>query len=160
MYNISTYLKEGKSKEIEFAELFDLYELSNKLQDIYEHWDVNISGKKIDVKGLKKTNRANKDVDENIHWIEIKGITGKLGWLYGDADYFAFETIDYWVLVDKLKLQDYIKTKTIKEYTSYPTINKLYSRKDRSDVLTLVKTLDLCYISEVIINKNKNHGKT
>ena len=153
MYDLNSYLEEGKNKEIKFAELFNLYDLSNKLQDLYEHWDVKINGKKFDIKGLKKTKRSDSDTNENIHWIEIKGITGKLGWLYGDADYFAFETLDYWIIVDKTKLQDYIKTNTIKEYTEYPTINKLYQRKNRLDILTIIKTLDLCYISDSILKK-------
>ena len=153
MYDLNSYLEEGKNKEIKFAELFNLYDLSNKLQDLYEHWDVKINGKKFDIKGLKKTKRSDSDTNENIHWIEIKGITGKLGWLYGDADYFAFETLDYWIIVDKTKLQDYIKTNTIKEYTEHPTINKLYQRKNRLDILTIIKTLDLCYISDSILKK-------
>ena len=33
---------------------------------------------------------AKKD-DENIHFVEFKNVLGKKGWLYGDADGFAFE---------------------------------------------------------------------
>ena len=151
---IEQFLKDGKEKEILFGSLFSNYSLSEKRQDLIEHWDVKVGDVKIDVKGLKRVNRYDESVNENIHWIEIKGVTGHLGWLYGQADYFAFETIKYWVVVKKEALQDYIKTNTIKEYIERPTINKLYRRKGREDVITLVSTLDLFYISDSIIKKN------
>ena len=147
------YLQEGRAKEIEFAELFDEYTLSNEIQNVIGHWDLKLGKFKIDVKALKKINRKDDNKNENIHWIEIKGITGELGWLYGQADFFAFETIDYWIVVEKNRLQNFIKDKTIKEFVEVPTLYKLYNRKDRQDVLTLVKTIDLCYLSKKIINK-------
>ena len=151
--DLELYLKEGREKETLFADLFGGYTLSNKSQDIIEHWDVKIGNVKIDIKGLKKVKRSDDSVNENIHWIEIKGITGHLGWLYGNADYFAFETVKYWVIVKKETLQEYIKEHTIKEWVKYPTINKLYNRNERKDVITLVSTLDLFYISDSIIMK-------
>lgn len=152
-FNIDEYLKDGKEKEILFADLFCNYTLSDKRQDIIEHWDVKVGNVKIDVKGLKKVKRSDDSVNENIHWIEIKGITGHLGWLYGNADYFAFETIKYWIIVKKETLQEYIKEHTIKEWTERPTTNKLYTRNGRQDVITLVSTLDLFYISNGIVKK-------
>lgn len=157
MLNIDSFLKEGKEKETLFAKLFGTYALSNKTQDMIEHWDVKIGNVKIDVKGLKKVSRSDDSVNENIHWIEIKGITGHLGWLYGNADYFAFETVKYWVIVKKETLQDYIKTNTLKEWVERPTINKLYTRKGRQDIITLVSTLDLFYISDSVIKKNTDY---
>ena len=54
---------------------------------------------KVDVKALKRTNRNDNDVDENIHWVEIRNVRGKKGWLYGDSGLIAFETKDYFVFV-------------------------------------------------------------
>lgn len=153
-YDITEFLKEGKEKEVMFANLFSSYSLSDKTTDIIKHYDVTIGSIRIDVKGLKKVNRWDNDVNENIHWIEIKGITGHLGWLYGEADYFAFETFDYWVLVSKLRLQELIKTRTIKEWVKEKELYKLYQRPNKKDVITLVKTIDLCAISEAVINKD------
>ncbi len=152
-YDITDFLKEGKEKEVMFANLFSSYSLSDKNTDIIEHYDITIGNIKIDVKGLKKVNRWDNDVNENIHWVEIKGITGHLGWLYGKADYFAFETFDYWILVSKIKLQELIKTRTIKEWVKEKELYKLYQRPNKQDVITLVKTIDLCSIAESIINK-------
>lgn len=153
-YDITDYLNEGKSKELLFANLFSSYTLSDKNTDIIKHYDVTIGNIRIDVKGLKKVNRWDNDVNENIHWIEIKGITGNLGWLYGEADYFAFETFDYWVLVSKERLQEFVKTRTIKEWVKEKELYKLYQRPNREDVITLVKTIDLCSISDAIVIKN------
>lgn len=159
-YDISNFLIEGKSKELSFAELFNNYSLSNKSQDIIEHWDVSFGKIKIDVKGLKKINRYDISTNENFHWIEIKGITGHLGWLYGEADYFAFETNKYWIIVCKHELQNFIKINTIKEYRNKEPYY-LYTREGRKDIMTLITSLDLCSISSAIINKNtNNNGKT
>lgn len=147
------FLAMGKEKEKEFCELFANAIKSTYEQDINEHWDVEITSK-IDVKGLKKIRRSDKDVNENIHWLEIKGVTGHLGSVYSEhVEYFAFETIKYWVIVDKLKLQKLISENVIKEYVDEPKFYHLYKREDRLDVLTLVPTLDLVYISEKIIKK-------
>jgi hypothetical protein len=152
-YDITDFLKEGKEKEVMFANLFSSYSLSDKNTDIIEHYDITIGNTRIDVKGLKKINRWDNDVNENIHWVEIKGITGHLGWLYGKADYFAFETFDYWILVSKIKLQELIKIRTKKEWVKEKELYKLYQRPNKQDVITLVKTIDLCSIAESIINK-------
>lgn len=147
------FLAIGKEKEKEFCELFANAIKSTNEQDINEHWDVEITSK-IDVKGLKKIRRSDKDVNENIHWLEIKGVTGHLGSVYSEhVEYFAFETIKYWVIVDKLKLQNLISENVIKEYADEPKFYHLYKRYGRLDVLTLVPTLDLIYISEKIIKK-------
>lgn len=147
------FLAMGKEKENEFCKLFANAINSTEEQDINEHWDVEITSK-IDVKGLKKISRLDDDVNENTHWLEIKGITGHLGSVYAEhVEYFAFETKKYWIVVDKLKLQKLISENVIKEYVDIPKIYHLYRRKDRLDVLTLIPTLDLMYISEKIFKK-------
>jgi len=152
-FNKQKFLSMGKEKEKEFCELFTNAIKSTEEQDINEHWDVEIITK-IDVKGLKKINRSDLDANENIHWLEIKGITGHLGSVYSEhVEYFAFETKKYWIIVDKLELQKLISENVIKEFKEVPTVYYLYQRKGRLDVLTLVPTLDLMFISEKIIKK-------
>ena len=153
---INKFLNKGKDVEKEFSKLFRNVDFAPKQQDIYEHFDLTVSYK-IAVKGMKKIRRSDEDVNEFIHWIEIKGISGHVGSLYGEADYFAFESKKYWIIVEKFKLQDFIKNNVIKEYTDVPTLYKLYRRKDRKDVLTLVETIDLIYLSEAMLLKNENN---
>lgn len=141
---------EGKRKEDEFAKFFNKVTKSSREQDIKEHWDFNV---KFDVKMLKKINR-NGVPDENIHWIEIKNVRGDRGWLFGEADYFAFETEDYWAVIEKEDLQKIIKKKcTDKKIYDKKYLYKFYSRKGRNDIITMIKTLDLMAKATVIWEK-------
>jgi len=150
---IKKFLKNGKAVEQEFAKLFRDTEPSTQEQDINEHWDILIKYK-IDVKGLKKVRRNDSEVNENIHWVEALNVNGKLGWLYSDlTDFFAFELKNYWIIVEKQKLQDFIALKVEKTYVQYPTLYKLYRREGRMDAITLVESFDLVYISECLIPK-------
>jgi hypothetical protein len=143
----------GKLGEDEFAKLFTNVTSSTKEQDMYEHWDLKLTTK-IDVKTIKKENRYDTVYNENFHWVEIKNVNGKLSWLYGEADYFAFETNDYWIVVDKLKLQEFIKTKMVgKLVGKSKDPYELYQRDNRKDVIVKVKTIDLIYIATKLIKK-------
>ena len=144
----------GKLKEDEFATMFSDTTPSTTIEDIYEHWDLKVNTK-IDVKSLKKQSREDVTHNENFHWVEIKNVNGKLSWLYGEADFFAFETEDYWLIVEKKTLQDFIKEKcTGEEIGSSKDPYKLYQRKGRKDVIVKVKTIDLIYISTKLLKKN------
>lgn len=153
-FNYSKFLIEGKKLEDKFSEYFKNVEPASSEQDMKEHWDIKVFAN-IDVKGIKRIDR-NSDFDENFHWVEIKNVLGHNGWVYAEnVDYFAFETFDYFILVEKEKLQELIKEKVKKEYVKTPreALYKLYRRKDRKDLISLVKTIDLIYICDKIIKK-------
>jgi hypothetical protein len=144
----------GKLKEEEFSSMFQDATPSTSDEDIYEHWDLKINAK-IDVKSLKKQSREDVTYNENFHWVELKNVNGKLSWLYGKADFFAFELEDYWVIVEKITLQDFIKEKCVdKEVGSCKDSYKLYQRNGRKDIIVKVKTIDLIYISSKMLKKN------
>jgi len=159
---IQEFLKKGKVKEADLIQLLEKngakVDEATPSQDMREHWDIKIvSELKIDVKGLKKSQRSDQEPNENIHWIEIKNVQGKVGWAYAtEVDYFAFETIDYWVIVKKESLQQLVSDKCASKETAdsaRDAMYKLYSRKGRSDLMTQVKTLDLCCYADTIIKK-------
>ena len=131
----------GKRAEKEYAKLYKNVRWPTEEEDYSEHWDVEINGIKIDVKAIKKD-------DENIHFVEFKNVLGKKGWLYGDADGFAFETKDYWIEVKKEDLQDFIHKKCIDKKVGW-SVYELGSRPGAKDLITKVKTIDLCYIGKV-----------
>ena len=131
----------GKEAEKNYAKLYTNVEWPTEMQDIKEHWDVKVEGYKIDVKAIKKD-------DENIHFVEFKNVQGKKGWLYGDADGFAFETKDYWVEVKKEKLQDWIHEKCVDKVMGW-SVYELSSRPGAKDLFTKVPTIDLCYIGKI-----------
>ena len=136
----------GKRAEKEFAGMY-LSDPKNVVinptekQDCEEHWDLMINDCKVDVKAIKKNN-------ENIHFIEFKNVQGKRGWLYGIADYFAFETNDYWIIVKGSKLKKWIHEKC-KDKIYGMGVYELGSRPGARDLITKVKTIDLCYIGKI-----------
>jgi hypothetical protein len=123
-------------------------------EDMNEHWDFSVE-LKFDVKGLKKVKRSDSEPNEEIHWVELVNVNKKKGFLYGEATHFAFETNDYWIIVEKTKLQNFIADKCKdKIKCATPTLYQLYTREGRKDVITLVKTIDLIYISDLIVKKD------
>jgi len=148
--------KKFQAVERKFAGALDMFNkvsFASRDEDIFDHWDVKIDIK-IDVKAMKKINREDSEPNENIHYVEIKNVHGDKGWLYGEADYFAFEMKDYYVMVSKIKLQAMIADKCKdKIKCARPTLYQLYSREGRSDMMTLVKTVDLIFISDKMIEK-------
>jgi hypothetical protein len=154
---------EGKITESRFARLFATAVSSSKEEDIKQHWDVEVSYrsslKKVDVKGLKRQNRYDPFPNENFHWVELENVLGgkHSGWVYGQADYIAFETNDYWFMVERLVLVNFIEEKVIGktiEKTKDPYT--LYQRAGRKDVVVKVKTIDLIRICDDILNKPEN----
>jgi hypothetical protein len=147
-------------------------------QDMFEHWDIKCVGNKqtnenyttlykkyysigfsVDVKSLKKINRNDDLYDENIHWVELTNVRGNTGWLRGQADCFAFETKEYWVVVDKLSLQHYIAFtcdplhQVCELKTSSPKLYKLYHRYKQDDEIIMIPTQKLKNMALCIFEK-------
>ena len=155
---ISEYITKFKKSEEDFIGAINKIgkaSLSSEQENMSEKWDVKLEIK-FDVKALKKVKREDDVSDENIHWVELKANNGSQGWLYSEEEVIlAFETNDYWILVSKLKLQKLISEKcSKKEHCKKPELYKLYNRAERKDVITLVKTIDLIFISDKMIPKN------
>lgn len=93
----------------------------------------------VDVKGLKKS------IDDGEVWIEFKNVRGDNGWLYGDADFIAFQLQDSFLLVNRLSLIDIVESKV--NFNVYAdkqnALYKLYTRGHRDDQLTKIKVDDL-----------------
>lgn len=154
-------LNSGKKTEKKFASLFKNPIFASKEEDINEHWDVKIDGVKYDVKGIKHIKRQDIFPNQNYHIIEIKNVNGDLGWLYGKADYFVFETFKYWIIISKDKLQNFIKETIKKEYVTSAdkSLYCLYKRTNRKDVITMVSSIDLAFLSDKMIPKEMEHFK-
>lgn len=152
MYEKNVELFKGVERKFaKSIETLGKVNFSTKEQDIHEHWDVSIT-MQIDVKAIKKNN-------ENIHYVELKNVLGNPGWLYGEAHYFVFETEDYWIMVDKIRLQHFIKEKcAAKEWSQIPSFYKLTQRRERQDIITLVKTMDLIFICDKMIKKDEDNA--
>ena len=144
----------GTEKEVEFHKVLKDPIKATKNEDMHEHWDVSDRGIKYDVKGMKKFRRKDLAVTDRFHYIEIKNVRGENGWLYGKADYIAFETRSYWVIICRPMLAKLIDPSKM-SYSATPQIGKLYSRTGRADLMTLMTTVDLIAISDKMIKKPK-----
>ena len=169
------FVTEGRMIEVLFAQVISMYgevTPADEKQDRYEHWDVKLvpdhpdcplvriyNDKKFvtfDVKSLKRVKRnETEEVDETKHYIEFKNIYGNRGWLYGMADYIVFEKFDSWVIVDRLKLIDFINIYLVnpKYCFKQPMLYAIYTRENRQDEIMLVETEKLEEISTLILKK-------
>lgn len=129
-------------------------------EDRYQHIDFwwnsprkGILG--IDVKGMKKNKRTDKEFDDSIHWVEIKNVGGKPGWLYGEANYIAFVTKKQIIFAKLKKLQSFIEEKIKDKVTTTVNPNECYipyQRYGRKDLIVKCMTNDLLEISDFTID--------
>ena len=100
----------------------------------------------VDIKARKKTRRSNNNAQDDWIWIEFQNVRGNTGWLYGEADYIAFETQDNFVIVKKDSLIKYVEGavdmgKSVKY--SGEAKYKTYRRAGRNDLLTMVELSEI-----------------
>lgn len=138
----------GKEAEEKFYSI-----MSEKTQDIRRateeenikgQFDIICKGIKYDVKGEKRYNRNDKQVDSSMVWIEIRNVHGERGWIKGDSDKIAFLKGNVFHIVDRKKLfilvQDKVRDLTIYNIKQYC---KLYRRTGRKDVVTYLSFGDI-----------------
>ena len=135
---------------------------STKDEDINRHidfwWDSPKKGRiGIDVKGIKKNSRSDKKPDDTIQWLELQGVTGYPGWLYGKAEYIAFRTFTKIIFVKREKLLSFALEKVKDKETVYDTPKECYvpyKRKKwgRDDLAFKALTSDLEDIADFCID--------
>ena len=113
-------------------------------QDMHEHIDywlaMNKDGKKcgVDVKG--------NNLPDEI-WVEFKNVRGDDGWLYGGATIIAFDMPEEggFSIVDRDELAFFCEkhVKEEKVTDKKHAYLKKYTRKDRQDVISILKLHDL-----------------
>lgn len=104
----------------------------------------------IDVKSKKKS------FDDGEIWVEITNVAGEDGWLYGGANYIAFEWDDHFRMVPRRDLVITVGRLTKKARQVWHKDKALYNwyqRKDRKDWLTKITTDDVWWITEFTIDK-------
>lgn len=160
---ISKNVNKYRQQEDSFAELLEKLHYGKTKHsepdiDYKEHWDIELinKGKRIliDVKAIKKIEHKDKEVNDTIHYIELKNSAGYDGWLKaGKANCIAFEMKNQWVVVDRDKLQKFILDKCIDEKMyDKPMLYKHYHHNPKDDIV-LVETNELIKIARQIISK-------
>ena len=107
-----------------------------------------------DVKSRKKTSRRNKSVQDDLVWIEYQNVRGFRGWLFGDADFIAFERENDFVVIPRKDLVKVCKLLVDEKrfvLESKYALYKMYQRKGRKDLLTMIKMSDILGLDSVEI---------
>jgi len=106
----------------------------------------------VDVKTMKRISRQDAKPNDTWIWIELKGHKGK-GWLYGTkATFIAFELKTGWLWVRPCHLialvEDIVDhTKWVDE--PYEAKYKMYSRKGKNDIISLIETKEIKKVGTV-----------
>lgn len=158
---IQDYLTNGKKSEDFVGQLIEelcggTCEKSTTNEDKLKHIDIWWNSPKkgrlgIDVKGIKKNNRQDKEVDDSIHWIEIQGVTGYKGWIFGEMDYIAFMTRKQVLFVKPCDLYGNILWNIAGKELVYKCPKECYvpyQRWGRKDIVVKVPTKDIECIAQ------------
>ncbi len=128
------FIQACKKNKIEFKK-------SNANEDIFSHVDFFIYGKGIDVKGYKKSH------SEGFIVVEFKNVNGYAGSCSNEsnAEWIAFQFEECFWIVRKDELLRYcrknVKVEMVNEFKD--CYKKLYTRKDRKDLMTRLHLSDL-----------------
>ena len=116
---------------------------SSHTEDIHDHVDywlaLNDKGKwGVDVKG--------NNLPDEI-WVEFKNVRGNPGWIHGGATIIAFDMPEEhgFSVVDRLELKEWVYENVEQKVVDHKrdAYRKLYTRKDRQDVITKVILQDI-----------------
>ena len=141
-YRRNYSVSEGNKTEDKFSRLMNSRGntciKSSKHDDIYKHIDFYVNNIGIDVKGNRHL--------ETI-WVELNNVKGKKGWLRGDAEYIVFDVVELksFCFFKRDELLEFCSniTEATKDKTEY---RKLYSRKDRDDLLIKYRFEDIKHL--------------
>jgi hypothetical protein len=108
------------------------------------HIDFIIDGFGFDVKGNRKLNAI---------WLELQNTNGDHGWLKGAADYIAFHFPDLNVfkIFKTPELLEFVEQNVTEKASDNKPYMKMYTRKDRSDIITKVRYSDIKHLTHKII---------
>lgn len=156
--------KQGIQKEEEFGTLLTTQfggtvKKASREEDMYNHidlyWELNGKTYSYDVKSAKKNSRADNKPNYDINWIELKNVRGNKGWLFGKADYIAFECENDWIICRRTDIINLIDLSVVDQSISKSKdFYTYYQRDGRKDIIVKVPTDDLRKIARKIFNKN------
>lgn len=136
-------------------------EETRRREDRYDHidfwWDSPKKGKiGVDAKGLKKSKRTDANYDDTIQWLELKGVTGYPGWLYGKAEYIAFRTNNAIIYTRRDKLAKFAEEKVKGKKLVFDTPRDFYvpyqrRKYGKKDITIKVPTSDIIEMSDFSI---------
>ena len=156
-------LKTGKSDEDFVMELLSkqmggIVKKASDNEDYKKHidfWWETHDGNKIgvDVKGLNKIQRRDKEYSDTIHWVRLVDKQGREDSTHVKANYIAFKTMKKVIFVKWNKLSEFVleKTKGKEIVTRNPRKCYIPYNRDR-DIAVMVLNDDLEKLSDFILN--------
>ncbi|NQZ74582.1 MAG: hypothetical protein HRT61_00460 [Ekhidna sp.] len=139
--------KKGRRTEERFTRAQPGCIKSSREDDINKHIDFYFGESSVDVKGDNMLDEI---------WVEIKNVRGENGWLFGEAEWIAFDMpeLQGFACVKRVDLVELVKEVVDKVYTTKAkAYRKLYQRKDREDVITLLVHRDIRSIPSYMVMK-------
>lgn len=141
---------EQKFKQLAEAKGFSVKDATRNQQ--LSHIDFFIQDKNkiiytFDIKARKKINRTDVSTEDSLVWIEFKNVTGANGWLYGAADYIAFERENDFLIISRLNLVTLCEriVQNKKVTSAKDALYAKYTRSGRNDEISLIKMEDICH---------------
>lgn len=109
-----------------------------------KHYDFEVESYKIEVKAMKAPRRGMAP-DPNMIYVELRNVNGGDGWLYGDADYLAFEQPDGFLMVRRTELVRLVQRMRSRCRVSRVSgvYHTLYSRANRDDLVMVMHLNDI-----------------
>jgi hypothetical protein len=142
-------LERGNKAEARFKELAEkngwTWRDATDAEDMHQHIDcyIEMDGAEfaVDVKAMGTPHKYSMGKV----WVELRNVQGKAGWVYGDANFIAFERENGFLLVDRDKLREWLEENVEKEYVNdrRKALMKVYTRNGRKDMVTLVNDYHL-----------------
>lgn len=157
--NFKKSWQEGGRAENLFKKIlkkFDKHARSASREEQFRHIDFVSSFGSFDVKAQKRVSRSDSKYQNDLVWLEFKNVLGNRGWMYGDADYIAFEKEDCFLIIKRRYVQGLAETlcETNKKVSrASDALYKGYTREGRKDLISIVKMEDLESLPHEIWNK-------
>lgn len=158
----------GESAEEAFARLFEqqfgVAPIKASMErDKYGHvdYELNVSGRvsSVDVKALKKEARGCEEVRPDIIWVEWT-TSFHAGWLFGEAEYVAFQQADgSFLCVKRVDLLKKCKEVTKHEITTTREMYKLHIRVHANGSVDVITKLPASILNDPSIYKWRLTGR-
>jgi len=147
-------LNVGNEAEIHFKNIIVSNGFKWKKSNTYEnknlHFDCRIKDEKgviykVEVKAQKKINSTDEFTSPNDIWLELTGIEGYKGWIYGEADLLSFDIANNeFILVKREDIVKFIEKKILENgYKTGKKHYEIYNWPGRKDKLVLSKLEDI-----------------
>jgi hypothetical protein len=95
---------------------------------------------------MKRESRIDESLNQEWVWIEFRNVRGEVGWLFGKANWIAFETADSFLIIDRHDLYQHVRRAVDREAkveTAREAKYKTYTRKGRPDQIAQIRLEDL-----------------